>query len=75
MTEKNLELQQLSLNDAITEKVLSGGKRFCSSCMFNKPEVGGEVVVSNNKVRTKRWRCAQCVAKVSTRRYASKGNT
>jgi hypothetical protein len=40
--------------------------------MFNKSEIGGEMVTSNNKSKTKRWRCAQCAAKVSTRRYASK---
>jgi hypothetical protein len=30
------------------------------------------IVVSNNKVGTKRWRCAQCKARSSVRRYGAK---
>jgi hypothetical protein len=65
-----LESQQLNLNvDTLRDTQTSDGKKFCSSCMFMKPEVGGEIVVT---ART-RWRCAQCKARASVRRYSSKG--
>jgi hypothetical protein len=64
-----LESQQLNLNvDTLRDLPTSNGKKFCSSCMFMKPEVGGEIVVT---ART-RWRCAQCKARASVRRYSSK---
>lgn len=65
MTEKNLELQQLNLNVSTLDAVPDKRKKFCSSCMFMKPEVGGEMVVTT---RT-RWRCAQCKARAALRRY------
>lgn len=69
MTEKNLESQQLNLNVSTLDAIPDKGKKFCSSCMFMKPELGGEIVVT---ART-RWRCAQCKARASVRRYSSKG--
>jgi hypothetical protein len=63
-----LESQQLNLNGTLSE-LPPNDKKFCSSCMFMKPEVGGEIVVT---ART-RWRCAQCKARASVRRYSSKG--
>jgi hypothetical protein len=64
-----LESQQLNLNvDTLRDLPISNNKKFCSSCMFMKPEVGGETVVT---ART-RWRCAQCKARASTPRYGRK---
>jgi hypothetical protein len=64
-----LELQQLELNaNTLRDLQTSNGKKFCSSCMFMKPEIGGEIVVT---ART-RWRCAQCKARASVHRYSSK---
>ena len=66
---KSLDLQQLNLNANTLDVIPAKGKKFCSSCMFMKPEIGGEIVVT---ART-RWRCAQCKARASVRRYSSKG--
>jgi len=63
-----LESQQLNLNVSTLDAIPVNNKKFCSSCMFIKPEIGGEIVVT---ART-RWRCAQCKARASVRRYGSK---
>jgi len=69
---KNLESPLSSLDADTLNEIIDNSKKFCSSCMFLKPEIGGEIVVSNNKVGTKRWRCAQCKARSSVRRYGAK---
>jgi hypothetical protein len=63
-----LESQQLNPNVSTLDAIPDKNKKFCSSCMFMKPEVGGETVVT---ART-RWRCAQCKARASIPRYSSK---
>lgn len=68
-----MELQQLSLDDVITEKILSErGKKYCSSCTSYKSEIGGEYVVSGGSKPIKRWKCATCMARRSATKYASK---
>jgi hypothetical protein len=69
---KNLESQLSNLDADTLSEIISSSKKFCSSCMFLKPELGGEIVVSKNKAGTKRWRCAQCKARSSVQRYGSK---
>lgn len=66
---KNLELQLSNLDADTLKEIVDNSKKFCSSCMFLKPELGGEMVVSKNKAGTKRWRCAQCKARASVQRY------
>jgi hypothetical protein len=63
-----LESQQLNLSVSTLDAIPDNNKKFCSSCMFMKPEVGGETVVT---ART-RWRCAQCKARASIPRYGRK---
>lgn len=68
-----MELQQLNLDDAITEKVLSGGKKYCSSCTSYQPDIGGEMLTVGSRHRpTRRWKCAKCLAKISEAKYSSK---
>jgi hypothetical protein len=63
-----LESQQLNLSVSTLDAIPDNNKKFCSSCMFMKPELGGETVVT---ART-RWRCAQCKARASIPRYGRK---
>ena len=67
-----MELQQLNLDDVIAEKVVNGGKKYCSSCTLYKPEVGGQTVISGKGKPVKRWRCATCTARQSESMFASK---
>ncbi len=67
-----MELRQLNLDDPITEKVLDGGKKYCSSCTSYKSEIGGEYVVSGGSKPIKRWKCATCTARRSATKYAGK---
>jgi transposase-like protein len=68
-----LELQQLNLESDISEKVLSGGKKYCSSCTSYQPDIGGEMLVVGSRHRPiRRWKCAQCLAKISKAKYSSK---
>jgi len=68
-----LELRQLNLDDDITEKVLSGGKKYCSSCTSYQPDIGGEVLTVGSRHRPiRRWKCAHCIAKISQAKYSSK---
>lgn len=69
-----MELRQLNLDDAITEKILDGGKKYCSSCTSYKSEIGGEFVLTGKGKKIKRWKCANCVARISQTKYASKRN-
>jgi hypothetical protein len=69
---KNLELRLSNLDADTLKEIVDSSKKFCSSCMFLKPEIGGELVISRNKVGTKRWRCAQCKARASVQRYGAK---
>jgi hypothetical protein len=64
---KNLELPQLNPNETLKE-LPKKDKKFCSSCSLMKPDIGGEMVVTTRK----RWRCAQCKARTSLRKYSSK---
>jgi hypothetical protein len=69
-----LELRQLNLDDDITEKVLSGGKKYCSSCTSYQPDIGGEMLVVGSRHRPiRRWKCAHCLARISQAKYSSKG--
>lgn len=69
--DKNLELPQLNQLDVSTlEKMIENSKKFCTSCMLTKPEVGGELVIGVRK----RWRCAQCKARVATQLDVNKRN-
>lgn len=68
-----MELRQLNLEDDITEKVLSGGKKYCSSCTSYQPDIGGEMLVVGSRHRPiRRWKCAHCLAKISQAKYSSK---
>lgn len=68
-----MELRQLNLDDDITEKVLDRGKKYCSSCTSYQSEIGGEVLVVGSRHRpVRRWKCAQCIAKISKAKYSSK---
>ncbi len=68
-----MELQQLNLEDDISEKVLSGGKKYCSSCTSYQPDIGGEVLTVGSRHRPiRRWKCAHCIAKISQAKYSSK---
>jgi transposase-like protein len=51
--------------DAIT------GKKYCSSChSYQVVEGGKEVLISNG--RHKRWKCVNCLKRISARKYESK---
>jgi len=46
-------------------------KKYCSSCMFYKPFSSGKIVQTANK-NVRRFKCAECLAQISSRRYQGK---
>ena len=42
--------------------------KYCSSCMTYKPIETGRIIQTSNK-NVRRFSCANCLAKVSTRKY------
>ena len=68
-----MELQQLNLESDILEKVLDRGKKYCSSCTSYQPDIGGQMLVVGSRHRPiRRWKCANCLAKISKAKYSSK---
>ncbi len=68
-----MELRQLNLESDILEKVLSGGKKYCSSCTSYQSEIGGEMLVVGSRQKPiRRWKCARCLAKISEAKFSSK---
>ena len=47
------------------------GRKFCSSChAYQLLESGKEVLIASG--RHKRWKCANCLKRISARKYESK---
>jgi MinD superfamily P-loop ATPase len=44
---------------------------YCSSCLSYKPFDAGQVIQTAHK-NLKRFKCAECLAKISARRYQGK---